>query len=97
MSSPEDDEEEEAGLSDSSLESDSNCFRFFAEGGFTRLAFLGGGVRLGGRGSGVVVVRDPSLCTFTSLASPTPIPRQSPATSHTNHPTSPKCAHEVGL
>ena len=44
----------------------------------------------------MVVVLAPSLSSFTSLASPPPIPRQSPASSHLNHPTSPKCAHEVG-
>ena len=88
MSSPRDDKEEEAGLSDSSSESDSNRFRFFATGGFAPFAFLGGGggggLRLQGGWLGVVVALAPSLSSFTSFASPPPIPRQSPASSHPN-------------
>ena len=90
MSSPDVNEEEEAGLSDSWSESDSNCLLSFAEGALRPLPFSwGGGLRLGAGG----MVLAPSLSSFASLAPPPPIARQSPTSSHPNHPTSPKCAH----
>ena len=91
VSSSGDDKEEEGGLSDPASESDSHRFRFGA--GALPLFFFWGGP-WAWRGGGMLA---PSLSSFTSLPSPPPIPRQSAPSSHPNHPTSPKCAHKVGL
>ena len=53
--------------------------------------FFRGGFTFGGGRLGVVVVLAPSLSSFTSLPSPPSIPRQSAASSHSNHPTSTNC------